>query len=85
VEEKICEESSLVKDLVPSQLRFLSLIKANFKHTEKLVNDAINYIDEDRVSGFDDVSKLTQSEFRYLWALLKSFNEQLSPAMPFVL
>jgi hypothetical protein len=58
VEIKICAESALVKDLAPSQLRFLTLIKDRFKDGDKLIGNAVNYIDESRVADSADAIEI---------------------------
>lgn len=47
-----------MKDLAPSQLRFLTLIKDRFKDGDKLIGNAVNYIDESRVADSADAIEI---------------------------
>ena len=73
----MCSESKLVENLEPHQLRVTTLL--GFKN-------CLGYYDESQVSNVypDLIEQVSQAEARYMWAMLRNFNEYYAPVIPFI-
>ena len=73
IEQDVCKESKLVMALEPRNLRLQSLIKTK----------GVGYFDDTGLVP-ELAEQLSQIDIRYMWAMLKSFNESFVPTVPFI-
>lgn len=79
VEQDMCQEQKLVESFEPHQLRIVSLLGEEFR-------GSLGYYDESSVPNeYPELcQQVSQHEARYMWAILKNFNEYYAPVIPFV-
>jgi len=79
VEQDMCLENNLVAQLEPHNLRITSLLGPDF-------TKPLGYYDEIKVSNVypELCEQVGQAEARYMWAMLKNFNEYYAPVIPFI-
>jgi hypothetical protein len=83
IENDMCNETKGVVALYPTNLRLLSKVNSkNLSDTEK----PVNYFDDALIgTSYPEINeKLSIADVRYQWALLKTFNKYLAPAVPYI-
>ncbi len=81
IEQDICQEQKLVTSLEPHQIRLVYLLGGEFN-----IGKSLGYYDESQISHVypELCESVTQAELRYMWAMLKKFNEYYAPVVPYV-
>ncbi|CDW79829.1 hect domain and rcc1-like domain-containing protein [Stylonychia lemnae] len=88
IEIDMCKETKGVVALSPNELRLLTKMSQDVvkSTSEEEVEKPINYYDDTLMgTTYPEVNeRLSITEIRYLWSLLKIFNKYLAPAVPYI-
>jgi len=83
IEVDMCNETKAIVQLFPNTLKLLSKIEPSALDKDE---KSIRYYDDSMIgTKFPEVNEtLSLIDIRYQWALLKTFNQYLAPAVPFI-